>query len=96
LGRDSSNWQRVKQDGVRALDAQLYNRVAAACQAVGLLINPEGELEGFCRMVPSSRKSEWLSEVMKKDFSKDSTLTDARSFSETIRMTTREVISRGF
>jgi hypothetical protein len=95
LGRTSSNWQRVKQDGMRALDAKSFHRVSDACKAVGLLINPEGELEGFCRVIPGSRKSEWLADVIRKDLAKDESLKDAREFAEEIRRVTREIIRRG-
>jgi hypothetical protein len=93
LGRISSNWQRVKQDGIRALDAQIFYRISEACKAVGLLINPEGELEGFCRLLSSSRKNEWLAEVIRKDLAQDESLRDAREFAEEIRRVIRQVVS---
>ena len=45
LGKASTNWERVKQDGFRALDVPTFTRISEACQQVGLLVNPEGELE---------------------------------------------------
>lgn len=95
LGRSVSNWERVKQDGFRALDVTVFQRISNACQRVGLLINPEGELEGFCRTIPRSRKSDWLAQVIRKDLSKDPLLGDAREFAAKIRATTSETIARG-
>jgi len=58
-----------------------------------LLINPEGELEGFCRMVARNPKNEWLAEVVRRDFATDESLKDAREFVAEIRRVTRHVIS---
>jgi hypothetical protein len=85
LGRSSSNWQRVKHDGYRALDAQTFLRISNACKRVGVLISPEGELEGFCREISRTRKSEWLAEVMQRNLGSDPSLADARTFAEQIR-----------
>lgn len=93
LGKSSSNWGRIKQDGMRALDANTFFKISEACKSVGLLINPEGELEGFCRSVPRTRKSEWLNEVIRRDFRTDKFLEDARSFATEIRTVARKVIS---
>jgi ABC-type cobalamin/Fe3+-siderophores transport system ATPase subunit len=92
LGKDASNWQRVKQDGYRALDALAFSRISDAAQMVGLLINPEGELEGFCRSVSRTRKSEWLADVVELDFTEDPNLSDARRFAKCIRETTKKRI----
>ena len=62
--KSASPWFRVKEDGMRGLvDAESirsFKRIDAAAKQIGLLINPEGELEGFCRDVSRSNKSEWL------------------------------------
>jgi len=92
LGRVSSNWGRVKHDGFRALDAQVYGRVANACKSVGLLINPEGELEGFCREIPRTRKPEWLARVLQRKLNTDPSLADARAFADQLRDTIRVVM----
>lgn len=94
LGKASSNWERVKQDGFRALDVPTFTRISESCQQVGLLINPEGELEGFCRAVPRTHKGEWLAQVIRKDLANDPLLSDARDFVVKIRAATREMISR--
>jgi hypothetical protein len=94
LSKAPSNWERVKHDGFRALDAQAFERISNACHEVGLLINPEGELEGFCRTIPHNRKSEWLAQVIRRDFANDPALADAREFANQIRRVTRETISR--
>jgi ABC-type transporter Mla maintaining outer membrane lipid asymmetry ATPase subunit MlaF len=92
LSRAPSNWDRVKHDGLRALQFQAFERVSTACQAVGLLINPEGELEGFCRAIPRTRKSEWLAQVIKRDLANDPLLAEARDFATKVRAVTRETI----
>jgi AAA domain, putative AbiEii toxin, Type IV TA system len=94
FGRAASNWARVKQDGFRALDVPTFTRISEACQQVGLLINPEGELEGFCRTVPRTNKSDWLVHVIRKDLASDPVLSDARDFAAKIRATTRAMILR--
>lgn len=94
FGRAASNWIRVKQDGFRALDVQTFNRVASACKEVGLLINPEGELEGFCRTLSSSRKAEWLAQAVRKDLEHDPELSDARHFVAEIRAAVGNVMKR--
>lgn len=94
LGRTTSNWERAKQDGFRALDVPTYTRISEACQRVGLLINPEGELEGFCRTIPRSHKGEWLAQAIRRDLANDPLLADARAFATKIRITTRETINR--
>lgn len=93
LVRDQSNWHRVKHDGYRALDAKLYGRISTAAQKIGLLINPEGELEGFCRTLTASRKSEWLSNVLTRNLATDADLQDARVFAAVIRKTMRQRIT---
>jgi hypothetical protein len=95
LGKTSSNWERVKQDGFRALDVPTFSRISEACQKVGLLINPEGELEGFCRTIPRTHKGEWLAHAIRKDLANDPILADAREFAAKIRITTKETIDRG-
>lgn len=94
LGKASSNWERVKQDGIRALDVPTFTRISEACQQVGLLVNPEGELEGFCRAVPRTHKGEWLAQVIRKDLASDPILSDARDFAAKIRATTHAMIAR--
>jgi hypothetical protein len=94
LGKASSNWARVKQDGLRALDVPTFTRISEACQRVGLLINPEGELEGFCRSVSGTHKGEWLAHVIRKDLATDPALSDAREFATKMRTTIRDMISR--
>ncbi|MEH2497721.1 hypothetical protein V1294_004200 [Bradyrhizobium sp. AZCC 1678] len=95
LGKSPSNWERVKQDGFRALDVPTFTRISDACQNVGLLINPEGELEGFCRSIPRTHKGEWLAQAIRKDLAGDPLLADARDFAAKIRTTTKEAIERG-
>jgi AAA domain, putative AbiEii toxin, Type IV TA system len=89
LVKAGSNWQRIKEDGYIALvDAptiQAYERLALASKKIGLLINSEGELEGFCRQIPRTRKSDWLAAVLQKDLSDDPELADARKFANELR-----------
>jgi hypothetical protein len=92
LGRESSNWQRVKHDGFRALDAQAFLRIDAECKNVGLLINPEGELEGFCREISRNRKSDWLAEAVRRNLGEDMALKDARDFAAQIRAAIQKVM----
>jgi hypothetical protein len=94
LGKTSSNWERVKQDGFRALDVPAFTKISEACRQVGILINPEGELEGLCRAIPRTHKGEWLAQVIRKDLLNDPDLSDAREFVGTIRSTTRIMISK--
>jgi AAA domain, putative AbiEii toxin, Type IV TA system len=94
LIKPASNWARVKIDGKRALDAPTFDRISRLGKEVGLLINPEGELEGLCRMISRSRKSEWLVEVIKRDFKADAVLADARDFAGEIRTVVANVISQ--
>ena len=98
LSRTSSNWLRIKQDGyiglVDAKTIQAYERVAAAAQAVGLLIVSEGELEGFCRQISRTHKSEWLNEVLKRDFVNDPQLENARKFGLLLRTAIKAALER--
>lgn len=94
LGKTASNWERVKQDGIRALDVPTFTRVSNACEKMGLLINPEGELEGFCRSIPRTHKGEWLAQAIRRDLANDPLLEDARSFAARIRITIKEAIDR--
>jgi hypothetical protein len=94
FGRTASNWIRVKQDGYRALDVQAFKRISDACKKVGLLINPEGELEGFCRTLSSSRKGEWLAQAVRKDLEHDPELAGAREFVTELRNAVRNSIKR--
>lgn len=88
LTKVGSNWVRIKEDGYRGLvDAasiQAFERVAAKSQQHGLLINPEGELEGFCRQVSRSRKGEWLATVLERDIANDPALDEARKFARRV------------
>jgi hypothetical protein len=95
LVRVGSNWQRIKEDGYKGLNAegiQAFERVRHFSKAVGLLINPEGELEGFCRPIPRTRKSDWLAQVLQLDIAGDPSLQDARSFAAEIREVTSQVV----
>jgi len=100
LAKASSNWQRVKEDGYRAfVDApavQAFGRIAAAGREVGLLINSEGELEGLCRQVSRTNKSEWLAAVLQKHLLNDPDLVDARTFATQIRECVNLAASKGF
>jgi hypothetical protein len=93
LGREASNWQRVKHDGFRALDAKTFHRIFEASIRLGLLINPEGELEGFCREISRTRKAEWLAEAIRRDLNRDPSLADARKFATQIRTSLQTVLS---
>jgi hypothetical protein len=98
LTKESSNWQRLKEDGYRGLvDAeaiQAFERIAAVSSDVGLLINPEGELEGFCRQIGRKRKAEWLAEVLKRDLKNDPTIGEARQFVDSLRSRVKAAISQ--
>jgi hypothetical protein len=90
IRRSVSPWQQVKQVGQVAFngdDLQAFERIASRGKAVGLLINPEGELEGFCRTVSRSRKAEWLSKVVEQDITTESDFESARKFASSIRET---------
>lgn len=97
LLKRSSPWLRIKQDGLRGLNDALATRAAKrvieAAAAKGLLINVEGELEGFCRSVPNNNKSEWLTQVLQRDFSTDPDLDDARLFAGIVRSALEKAIS---
>lgn len=98
LIRAGSNWGRVKEDGYRAFveapAIQAYERVKSAGGAVGLLINPEGELEGFCRQDSRARKSEWLTAVLSRDLANDLALEEGRIFVARIRDAMKCVLQR--
>jgi energy-coupling factor transporter ATP-binding protein EcfA2 len=88
IRRSISAWQQIKQVGQVAFngeDLQAFDRLANRGKAVGLLINPEGELEGFCRTVSRSRKAEWLSKVIELDIATESDFASARKFAASIR-----------
>jgi hypothetical protein len=95
-----SNWQRLKEDGYRALvDApaiQAFQRVALASKDIGLLINPEGELEGFCRQIQRTKKSDWLAAVLQRNLSTDTDLAEARTFVNVLRESIDIVTSQAF
>lgn len=84
LAKNASPWARLKINGRKGIaDAsavKAFDRLCAACEEVGLLINPEGELEGLCRTVSRSNKGEWLAEVLKRNLRSDPDLADARLF----------------
>ena len=98
IARASSSWTRLKEDGYRGLvDAasiNAYKSLERDCKEVGLLINPEGELEGFCREISRARKSEWLSEVLRLDFVNNSALEAARRFAADIRGTVAAALTK--
>lgn len=81
-----SPWANAKSMGIRSFtDPKYYNSakgVVEKCEAVGIFINIEGELEAFCRAISSSRKSDWLSEVLQKDLVEDPDLRPARDYVE--------------
>lgn len=89
LIKNSSPWTRLKLNGSKGfLDADAvksFNRVIEKCKKVGLLLNLEGELEGFCRSISRLNKSEWLTEVLKRDIKTDNELADARAFITDLR-----------
>lgn len=82
-------WSRIKEDGYRGFsDAKAigaFKKVEDACFRVGLLINPEGELEGFCRDISRNNKGEWLATVLSRDLGNDQDLSEARKFAEKLR-----------
>ncbi|MCW6508180.1 ATP-dependent nuclease [Lichenifustis flavocetrariae] len=88
--RSSSNWERAKQDGSRAFaDASAYSafgRLDDRCKKIGIIINPEGELERFCRDISQAKKSDWLVQVLKRDLGSDPALEDAREFAKKLRL----------
>lgn len=96
LLKRTSPWVRVKQDGVRGLNdadaTQAFRRVFQAGADHGLLVIAEGELEGFCRSISRTNKSEWLSEVLKRDLVEDPDLKDAREFAHALKMTFEKVV----
>jgi hypothetical protein len=100
LNRTGSNWQRVKEDGYRAfVDAksiQAFERIAAASKRLGLLINREGELEGFARDISRTRKSDWLANALQRDLAEDQSLAEARHFAREIRECFSTVTTRAF
>jgi hypothetical protein len=86
--RAASAWQRIKEDGQVAFNGEAFNafkRVSERGKAAGLLINPQGELEGFCRSVSRSRKAAWLSEVIGRNLANEPAFEDSRKFAATIR-----------
>jgi hypothetical protein len=100
LLKTGQNWQRVKEDGSRGfVDAptiQAFDRIDLASKKIGLLINREGELEGFCREIPRTRKSEWLATVLQRNLILDPALTDARAFARELRDCIEIVTSQSF
>lgn len=94
---ESSPWKRVKEDGYRGFsDADsisAFRAIEAASSAVGLLINFEGELEGFCREISRANKSEWLAKVLERNLATDSDLEDARKFVNRLRSMVEQVSS---
>jgi energy-coupling factor transporter ATP-binding protein EcfA2 len=84
LARSANNWQKVKEAGHRALgDApliQAFERIRTKSKGVGILLNREGELEGFYRQISRKNKSEWLAAVLQSDLYSDPALSDARDF----------------
>jgi hypothetical protein len=86
--RRASTWQRIKDVGKVGFNGEVLNafeRINTLAKASGLLINPEGELEGFCRNVSRSRKAVWLSEVIGRELATDPSFEEARNFAATIR-----------
>lgn len=98
LAKIGSNWQRLKEDGYRGLvnaDAvNAFESLSNKCMAKGLLINPEGELEGFCRQISRTRKSEWLAHVLARNFADDPDLDAARTFLNVVLNVAKEVVER--
>ncbi|QPF94714.1 ATP-dependent nuclease [Bradyrhizobium commune] len=96
IGKSSSPWQRVKEDGYRGFaDADLVNafeKICVASEAVGLLILKEGELEGFCRGFSRKNKAEWLASVLQLDLEEDERFADARSFAASLLRVVAQVI----
>jgi len=89
LLRESSPWVRVKEDGERgfvdATTVSAFREVAAVARSAGILINTEGELEGFCRDISRATKSAWLNKVLTRDLAHDAELAVARSFAGQLR-----------
>lgn len=90
LIKKSSPWLRIKQDGIKgindALATRALNRLVEASLNHGLIINIEGELEGFCRSIPSNNKSAWLTDVLLRNLKSDPDLADARIFAEKLKL----------
>lgn len=87
--RSTNNWQKIKEAGYRALgDAsviQAFERVYQKGKQLGILINREGELEGYCRDISRKDKSEWLALILQRNLYNESALTDARNFAQELR-----------
>jgi len=84
LIRRSSPWGRIKEDGKRAfVDAEsirAFDAIREASASLGLLINPEGELESLCRTISRSNKANWLTEVLQLNYKSNADLLGAREF----------------
>ena len=81
-------WQQIKMGGrieFNGENLKAFDRIADKAMALGLFINPEGELEGFCRTVSRARKSEWLCRVVEMDVAKEKDFKSARKFATVLR-----------
>ncbi len=88
IKREASVWQQIKMGGrieFNGENLKAFDRIADKAMALGLIINPEGELEGFCRTVSRARKSEWLSRVVEMDVAKEKDFESARKFATVLR-----------
>ena len=98
LIKQGSNWQRLKDGGykmfVDAPSIQAFKRIDEACRDVGIIINTQGELERFCPEISSTRKGEWLAQVLRRDLGTEQALEDARKFADTIRSTMETTLKR--
>ena len=93
---ESSPWSRIKEDGIRGfVDAASIGAAKTLllhCKKVGILLNPEGESEGFCRDVSRSNKPTWLANVLSRDMKIDPELEAARTFASDLRLLMRQAM----
>jgi hypothetical protein len=81
--RRASPWAEAKRVGAafipNGLETQAYNRLASQLRSKGLHLVEVGELEQFCKSVPSHGPA-WVLTVLAKDLKNDSELEEARKF----------------
>ncbi len=87
LSRNASAWDHAKRSGVSSLEngipSQVAEKILNYLENIGIFVNPQGELEGFCRSI-GAHGPRWVEEVMKKDLALDKDLRAAREFGEKI------------
>ncbi|GAB3255898.1 hypothetical protein GCM10027347_17360 [Larkinella harenae] len=79
-----SPWAQAKEMGKNFIPTgdprKAFDRMNEAFQGKGLHIVEVGELECFCRDIPSGSKPKWLNEVLTRDLANDTELEEARRF----------------